>query len=139
MLFRILLDEISLLKKDEGLPLWRYISSPPKMLPRTLERLADKYALPDVRTRFLSRLWELASTNKEQALYVFVTAWDIEAFSLAQHAMRQFRDLPHPEKFSLKMSRSLGIDVHWYLNNITRGRIHVDWVSLADEMKPPSQ
>jgi hypothetical protein len=57
---------------------------------------SDMYDLPEIVPRFLQMLWQLATHNKESALFVFAAAYDKEDGDLARFAITNFRDLCHP-------------------------------------------
>jgi hypothetical protein len=63
-------------------------------------QIADKYNLPQIPQKFFLTLWEAARRSQRKALLVFSVLWKNQQLPLAQHAMRNLADLPHPGRFS---------------------------------------
>ena len=104
--------------------------------------LMDKYDIPNIYQRFVEKLWMIACQNKEQALIVFMVAYQDRNVPLARHALRHFKDMCHPIRFSHDfVSNQLYGGVWWFLIRALYNHREepVNWTNVADKVVYPAE
>lgn len=120
---------------------WRPLRTSPQSAMEVIP-LMDKYDIPNIYQRFVEKLWMIACQNKEQALIVFMVAYQDRNVPLARHAMRHFKDMCHPIRFSHDfVSNQLYGGVWWFLIRVLYDHREepVDWANVADKVVYPAE
>lgn len=107
IVFKLLDDQFVPQDYDPGY-LCAWTTTNPLFIYREVVEASDMYDLPQIVPPFFSMLWQLATHNKESALFVFAAAYDKEDGDLARFAITNFRDLCHPLLFKAKAALAVG-------------------------------